>query len=305
MNNIHFNNVGDMNGSKVFSDNKINTNAGPDGPSIHETEEDKKRKHFHFLIVVALEEEIEVFEEAGKGHFTFQDGLFLYNYNYYPFDLESKTKSTLNGLIGYTGKAGHHDARTLIRKALDEFKVDLIVSIGISGGLKDVNIGDVVIATEVTDYNYNKKVTDGRDLYQIKTYPINEKITNRIDFRKKKEIVGNFKAENKIHQGNILSSNEVMGSDSYKKQIEESTGTRKALAVDQESYAVVQEVDVMNETVGAKRVEVFVVRGISDMSDLKKNDIHQQSSDENRKRAMHNATIALLYMLENEFWKTG
>ncbi|KAL0480852.1 hypothetical protein AKO1_002105 [Acrasis kona] len=250
---------------------------------------------------MALEEEI---EKLARGTSTFQDGLF-HTYNYYPFNLESKTKSTLNGLIGYAGKAGHHDARTLIRKALDEFKVDLIVSIGISGGLKDVNIGDVVIATEVTDYNYNKKVTDGRDLYQIKTYPINEKITNRIDFRKKKEIAKNFKAENKIHQGNILSSNEVMGSDSYKKQIEESTGTRKALAVDQESYAVVQEVDVMNEKVGAKRVEVFVVRGISDMSDLKKNDIHQQSSDENRKRAMHNATIALLYMLENEFWKTG
>jgi nucleoside phosphorylase len=176
------------------------------------------------------------------------------------FSCNERTWAVAIALIG----AENDNAAVETKRAIDYFKPDVVLFVGVAGGLKDVQLGDVVAATKIYDYKSGKVTEQGfspRPNAPLVSYPLEQRARieatedewlQHIKGRRRKRPPQAFVAP-------IASSNIVLASkdsDEYKLLV---ANYGDALAVEMEGHGFLTAVRANLE------VNALVIRGISDL----------------------------------------
>ncbi len=172
----------------------------------------------------------------------------------------------------YESGVGREKAAISTENLTREIKPDLTIFIGIAGGIKDLNIGDILVASKVYGFQGGKS---GDKFY---ARPELGKSTKKILERAKaearkrewtKEIINEvFPVNNKVLVGNIATGDIVLISDS-----EENPDYQKIKEHYNDTHAIEMEgVGFMEGFYHYNNGECIVLRGISDLLDNKNNE---------------------------------
>ena len=159
--------------------------------------------------------------------------------------------------------AGNPNAAQKTERAIGYFKPEVVLFVGVAGGLKDVKLGDVVVATKVYGYHSGKAEDDFRTRPEVglPNHRILERAraeSRKDDWFKCLQLPGD-KPKPRVFLGAIAAGEQVvvsMASNSYQ-LIRKSYGD--ALAVEMESYGFFSAVHANTG------LEALAVRGISDL----------------------------------------
>ena len=199
--------------------------------------------------------------------------------------------------MGMTAAAVH------TTKSVLRFNPKLVIMTGIAGGLeKDANIGDILIATDVWNYNSGKyvEVTDGESIsaellpdskHLLLNRAIRDKLT-AIDFKPnltqiKNSYTGNAPAPAlNVFYGPMACGSAVIASQDVIDMVR--SQSRKVVGLDMESYGVYLACqEVCNPAVNA-----IVLKSISDFADRKKDDASQDY-------AAYTSTRFAMHLIQN------
>ncbi|MBD2181860.1 5'-methylthioadenosine/S-adenosylhomocysteine nucleosidase [Planktothrix sp. FACHB-1355] len=166
--------------------------------------------------------------------------------------------------------AGNAEAAVETKRAIDYFKPNVVLFVGVAGGIKDVNLGDVVAATKVYGYESGKVVEETflpRPNVSLVSYRLEqrakavarkedwlERIREPIPTQKPRAFIGAIAAGDKV----VASTS----SDVYQ-LLRSNYGD--ALAVEMESHGVLKAVRANPE------INALIIRGISDLIEGKSN----------------------------------
>jgi nucleoside phosphorylase len=198
--------------------------------------------------------------------------------------------------IAQTG-AGNIVATRQTKAAIDYFKPDVILFVGIAGGIKDVRIGDVVAATEV--YNYEL----GKIEEQMRYRPKSEKSTHQLVEIAKHEAESPEWLERLSSIQSSQPPNVFVKPIASGEKVVASTGSElfkslranfsDAVAVEMEGYGF------LHATFADPNIQAIVIRGISDLIDGK-NDASIESEEIRQERASRHAS-AFAFQILSEF----
>ncbi len=174
-------------------------------------------------------------------------------------------KQTWEVVIAEIG-AGDVDAAAEARQAFSNFRPELMFFIGVAGGLKDVELGDVIVATKVYSYESGKANRNFETRPEIgnSSYPLVQRA--RAEARKPDWLqrLGNIVPVSapKVFVAPIAAGEKVVSSkrSATAKLITKSYGDAKA--VEMEGYGVLK-------VAHANPVLALIIRGISDLIDDK------------------------------------
>lgn len=160
--------------------------------------------------------------------------------------------------------AENDNAAVETKRAIDYFKPDVVLFVGVAGGLKDVKLGDVVAATKIYGYDSGKVTEQG-----FRPRPDAPRASYALEQRASIEateddwlqlITGRRRKRNpQAFVGPIASSNKVLASkdsDEYKHLV---SNYGDALAVEMEGHGFLIAVRAN------LKVNALVIRGISDL----------------------------------------
>lgn len=169
-------------------------------------------------------------------------------------------------LVVQTGK-GNSPAGMYAERAIDFFEPSVILFVGVAGGLKDVALGDVVVADKIYNYGSGKATEDflPRPALDQPTFEIMERAKAEARNTHWRRRIVDPAAGNSptVWTGPIAAGEAVIASTKSSLFLFLSTNYGDALAVDMEGYGVLEAARV-NPGVSA-----LVVRGISDLIDGK------------------------------------
>jgi nucleoside phosphorylase len=191
--------------------------------------------------------------------------------------------------------AGNTGAAVEVERAISFFHPRLAIFAGVAGGLKDVHIGDVVVANKVYAYESGKERDqfDARPEIHMPDYRLAQRARAEIrDGSWVKRIQGQISADApRAFFGPIAAGEKVIASTSSATHQFLKERYSDALAVDMEGYGFLHG-SYMNPDVGA-----LVVRGISDLIDAK-SAADAEGSQERAAQAASAFTFELLTHLE-------
>ena len=270
-----------------------------------------KRRIFDVGIVVPLQEELRyVVEVAPQLEVFSHEGTFFYRLDF----------GSISVVCCLVGQMGLLPALHATNRLLAFADVKLIVVLGLGGALdNDIAIGDVVIATEVNEFQANSKIEPAGTSYEVRYsgrhWPVDFRIREAIghfefsshdtysgwqsatseDYSKldvpNKESICSSPAS--MHFGPIASGNVVSASSAFVAEVRKIN--RKFVAIDMEAAGVA--------FAAADRVHpvpCLVVRGISDNANEDKKILDQQGKGSWRRYCVRNATSLLRGLLS---WK--
>jgi nucleoside phosphorylase len=197
--------------------------------------------------------------------------------------------------------AGITKAAIAAERAISNFKPDVLLFVGIAGGLKDdVEIGDVVAATKVYGYESGKVTSEGfltRPDAGQSAFALVERAkaeARKGDWLKRGEIAG----EPKVVVGSIAAGDKVLAdTDSEIFKLLRSA-YNDAIAVEMEGYGFLSAVFAYPE------IKAIVIRGISDMVEGK-NDPEVGGKEKNRHQKASNHASAFAFELLAKFQPNG
>jgi nucleoside phosphorylase len=278
---------------------------------------------FDVGIIIALKEEFRVFYDYIKDDFkVITDDKT--KARFYSCIYRTETSKPYNCLITFVGGIGEKRATLRTQRILHKYSPKLLILIGISAGISsDVQLGDIVIPTQVDSYLDNNKTTPdnsrksfkinfGGEVYRPSSdlirsvenieFEHNAKyiewqkssakilddvfLSNKVDKTKYKDVIRDHPiiVEQHTASGPSLSSSE--------KFIEWVKGRdRKYVALDMESGGFLAAIDEEKDPVHS-----LIIRGISDYGDERKKLFDGFNDGAFRRYAMNNA-IQLLWTL--------
>lgn len=163
--------------------------------------------------------------------------------------------------------AGNSTASLETERAIQHLDPEVVLFVGVAGGLKDVDLGDVVVATKVYGYE------SGKDELEFKPRPTLGLATNALKQRAAAEAqrvgwrariwVSTSQTPPTVHVGPIASGEKVVASreSATAKMLKQHYSD--ALAVEMEGYGFLTAVSANSN------IEALIIRGISDLLDGK------------------------------------
>jgi nucleoside phosphorylase len=211
-------------------------------------------------------------------------------------------KFTANGQCWDVGVAevgaGNAGAAVEAERAIAHFQPDILFFVGIAGGIKDVAIGDVVVATTVYGYE-SGKVED-----QFLTRPEVEKSSYTLVQRAKQEARGadwltrlrsNSTPNPNVWLGPIAAGEKVIAtkdSDTFRLL---RSDYNDAIAVEMEGFGF------LKAAFAHPDIKAIVIRGISDLIDGKNDDAIEPEMERQAKAADHASAFAFAMLAKLEY----
>jgi nucleoside phosphorylase len=194
--------------------------------------------------------------------------------------------------------AGNAGAAVEAERAIAHFEPDILFFVGIAGGIKDVAIGDVVVATKVYGYE-SGKVED-----QFLTRPEVEKSTYALVQRAKQEARGrdwltrlrsSSTPNPNVWLGPIAAGEKVVAvKDSEIFRLLRSH-YNDAIAVEMEGFGF------LKAAFAHPDIKAIVIRGISDLIDGKNDDTLEPETERQAKAADHASAFAFAMLAKLEY----
>jgi len=176
------------------------------------------------------------------------------------FSCNERTWAVAIALIG----AENDNAAVETKRAIDYFKPDVVLFVGVAGGLKDMRLGDVVAATKIYDYKSGKVTEQGfspRPNAPLVSYALEQRARIEATEDDWLQLITGVRRKHtpQARVSPIASSNIVLASkdsDEYKSLV---SNYGDALAVEMEGHGFLIAVRANLE------VNALVIRGISDL----------------------------------------
>jgi len=158
-----------------------------------------------------------------------------------------------------TGKGNYNSALSTDR-LLKQITPDLTIFLGIAGGIKDVNVGDIVVGEKIYGYESGKAGTtfQARPELGITTFRLLERAKQEARKDEWKIFKNKATKECKVIIGNIAAGEKVVVSDLNQTYTGIRDNYNDAIALEMEGYGFMKAV---NENEGLQKI---VIRGISD-----------------------------------------
>ncbi|MDX2097215.1 MAG: hypothetical protein SFW36_05515 [Leptolyngbyaceae cyanobacterium bins.59] len=199
--------------------------------------------------------------------------------------------------------AGDSGAAQQTERAISFFKPDVILFVGVAGGIKDVDIGDVVVATKIYGYESGKakEIFEPRPTLGLSSFALLEEA--KAEARSLEQAwLSRLKPLSEPHPkvvvGPIAAGEKVIAStkSSIYQFLRSNYGD--ALAVEMEGYGFLQAASAEQDPISA-----IVVRGISDLIDNKnaemKDGIPQEPESVRQEKASLHASAFAFQILAN------
>jgi nucleoside phosphorylase len=271
-------------------------------------------------ILVALKEEFRIlFERFERHHVHVEDG----GRSYYVFEVTTVgAERPYRCVATLVGEMGTNRTGVVAEKMLGRWEPAVIVVIGIAGGIhKDVRLGDVVVASEVSNYIEGAKAVDGvagvaferaGDSFKTKHALLdrvrNFEFANRASFQKWETgcearcrslgaAVDSLRSSDLLRskpaqrEGHLASGPVVVTSGPFVAWIR--SGDRACLCVEMEAGGA-----MITAHMDSSQRDVLVLRSISDFADDRKAALDQIGGGSLRRYAMENATDFLWSIME-------
>lgn len=272
----------------------------------------QERRRYDVGLIVPLQEELRYIVGVAPIVDSFSvDGAF-----YYVLDFESH--SVVCTVVGAMGPLPTLRSTTLLMGVAD---IRLLVVLGLAGSLDaDVLVGDVVVASEVNEFQANAKaestgVGEFSLRYSGRHYPLEYRIreaighfefSGRTHFQDwQADTQANFDgltipnkgqlclAPARLHLGPMASGNTVAAAEGFVKELKGID--RKFVAIDMEAAgAAIAAFERVHP------VPLVVIRGISDSADEQKALLEKNSKGSWRNYCVRNATALLVHLLQWE-----
>lgn len=186
--------------------------------------------------------------------------------------------------------AGNAGAAIEAERAIAYFKPDVLLFVGIAGGIKDVAIGDVVAATDV--YGYESGKVGSREKFSVRpkagksSYAIVQRA--RSEARKTEwiqRLSNSSLPQPNVFVAPIAAGEKVIASRNSKLFQFLRDSYNDALAVEMEGFGF------LSAAFAYPNIKAIVIRGISDLiKDKNAEDPVEGTEDERQRRAAHNAS---------------
>ncbi len=180
----------------------------------------------------------------------------------------SPEKGSPRGVALQVPNIGRIEAAVIVTKALHIWNPAVLLLVGLSGGFEvnSVTCGDVLIATEIIDFELQKATQSGREIRWRKFTP-SPKLLDTAKETSQKECFGDRFRDTRVHFGPVFSGEKVIASKSFTQELQ--SWNKDALGVEMEGSGVAT-------AVRHHDLEFLMVRGVADMADENKSDIHQE-----------------------------
>jgi nucleoside phosphorylase len=258
-------------------------------------------------VIIALDEEFEAYEdvvgpvlpksdpETGRRYYVSEVG-------------------EANMIAGVVGRKGYDHAAIVANDLIRFYRPQILVTLGISGGLHDdVGLGDVILGEQIVNYLANSKAipsdrpTTGSDGFSLRlageTYRSDEWLIRSALEQQRERTFGyrnwheavtaeaasvGYEANVKLHAGKLAAGPVVGAAEGFRAWLR--AHQRDLLALDMESSGVAA--SALADAV--RRVRFVAIRGVSDSADANKGQLEADTQGSVRALAMHAATRFLL-----------
>lgn len=274
-------------------------------------------KKCDIVVVIPLEEEFRTFGlECPIANTELHDGV-----HYHALRIPDCNYDMVCVLLGGMGPSV---ASNLTEKALTFFDTQAVILVGLAGALdKDLRLGDVIVASEVSEFLASSKVVQKKDSFllqysgdhwptdfALKNCAQNFEFTSKGSFNTWQRRVRSFRNNlgltskqlskagdfPEIRVGHVASGDSVSASEAYKAELKGID--RKFLALELESAGVLRSAHNRSKT-----VRTMVLRGISDFADERKASLDSISRGIWRRYAMYSATTLMLSILTQDIFR--
>jgi len=178
------------------------------------------------------------------------------------------------------GKTGPHNPAAGIEteRAINFFRPNIAFFVGVAGGLKDAKIGDVVISSKISDYEYGKDEEGFKPRFATHTpnfhiIQVADIVSREQDWKKRIKI-DISQIDPKIHVGPIVSGEKVLGDATSHQSEQIKQNHSDALAAEMEGFGFF---DAVWRNGG---IDALIIRGISDYCNKDKSTVDAGGSQE-------------------------
>ena len=218
-------------------------------------------------LITAIPVELDRLRFHFRGSKTISDGSHIF------FETMSPNGLSLVGAMSQG--MGQLNAAALVMDVLSRYSPKTIILVGITGGMdKSIGLGDVVVSSQIVDYELGKITPEGLDA-RWSVYPVDSALLNKArNFRSSSWIeyiqtprpnTGNTKKEPSSHIGLYLSGNKVIASEKAAGALR--SVWRHAAAVEMEGAGIAAILRQKPNPPG-----FIVIKGVCDYADSQKND---------------------------------
>ncbi|MEM9485302.1 MAG: 5'-methylthioadenosine/S-adenosylhomocysteine nucleosidase, partial [Cyanobacteria bacterium P01_F01_bin.116] len=183
-------------------------------------------------------------------------------------------------------------------RVISFFDPQVILFVGVAGGIKDVRLGDVVAATKVYNYEYGKAKAEfeSRSELGLSSYALIEraKAEARNQEQRWRERLGRPDVMPDVRVSAIAAGEKVIASTQSSVYQFLRQRYSDALAVEMEGYGFLKAAHA-----NAHRASAIVVRGISDLIDGKNDVVNQPPESKRQATAAHHASAFAFQILAN------
>ncbi|TVQ25105.1 MAG: nucleoside phosphorylase [Leptolyngbya sp. DLM2.Bin15] len=196
-------------------------------------------------------------------------------------------------------ETGTGDSKSALQteRAVSLFDPDVVIFVGVAGGIKDVAIGDVVASTKVYGYEFGKAEEEFKPRPEIGLSGFSLVEEAKAEARSEnpawlKRLTSVAEVAPRLRVGPIAVGEKVVASkeSSVYKFLRQNYSD--ALAVEMEGYGFLEAVNARE-----KPLPAIVIRGISDLIDNKNDDVHQEPEAIRQQKASHHASALAFQLL--------